>query len=162
MVQNKVRLKIEDVATQLLNNDKLTDYLAFYNFLRNNKMSKTPTSKLKTTWSFKYKNELVCYLIASENEWSIRYFTNTELFKRVENSLPDELKELILLNVNTTPCCKNCNGSDNKLILGKIFNNVCIHRLVVLKNPKGETFEYAKNLVLICKKALDDMFATKA
>ena len=150
---------IEEIAASLLDEDKMEAFFDFYSFLNINKLGKGKTGrKVEGSWAIKYKNKKIGHFRFHENSWSIDYF---DLFQRIkwfeecEKYLTAELKDFILVNINTTSnCCIKgiCHSSENQVILGERFNRrVCACCPIVLANPDGKPLEYAKELVLIGK-----------
>ena len=157
MAENKVKQETGNIPAELLDGVKLNDFLAFNDFIKSSKLSKSTTNKAKTSWAIKYKGKLICYLRIGKNTWSISYFKNRELLEQIEIYLSDELKKIILNNINTKPGCPNCKGNENRVVLGKKFDRVCGCHLFVLRNPEEQIFECAKELILVCKKAIDEL-----
>lgn len=167
MSEKKVTPKIEEIAENLFDGDKLKNFLDFNEFLKNNKLTKGSTAKTACRWMIKYKNKRLCHLMASKDFWAISYYKDKEIFEKCENYITDELKEFILENINTKPGCKNskggkCKGIENINILGKMFDRVCGCHMLMVTNPDGKTLEYAKEIVLINKSIVDDIVASRA
>jgi len=145
----------------LLDGDKLKNFLDFNDFLKKSKVTKGKTNKADTSWAVRYKNKMICHFRAYKDLWWISYFKQEELLENCGEYVTDALKEFILANINTNPGCGGCNGRENKIVLGKMFDRVCGCHLLLLKNPDGKALEYAKELVSINKNTVDDIMAGK-
>ena len=161
MGEKRPNQRIEEIAASLLNEDKLKSFLEFYDFLKSNKLG---IGKSGYRWAVKYKNKRICSIRFDEDLWAINYFNlhaSDKWFDKFEKYLTVELKNFILRNINTTgKCCVmgQCNSRENRIILGKKFTDrVCACGPIILHNPNGETLEYAKELVLMAKKAIAEV-----
>ena len=143
--------KFEDAVAELLSGNKLHNLLSFSNFLKDNKLTKSPSNKAKTSWTIKYKTNIICSLRFKEDFWVISYFKNKGLLEKIDSHITTDMKSFILSNINTSPGCSGCGGTENKMILGKMFDRVCSCHLLRLKEPEGVILERAKELILICK-----------
>ena len=163
MSEKKITPKIEEIAADLLVEDKLKTFLEFYEFLNNNKISKVKTGI--NSWAIKYKDKRIGAFRFHGNLWLVSYFksfTTEQWFEKCEKYLSVELKDFVLNNINPAPSgqCKKCKGVENQIILKKAFNNVCGCEPIKLINPDGKMLEYAKELLLIGKNIVDDIAAS--
>lgn len=152
---------IGEIAASFLDEDKLKAFMVFNDFLGSYRFGKGKTGR--STWAIKYKNRRIGSFAFRENVWTIRYFDlfyRIEWFERSEKYLTAELKDFILASINTTSdCCikKTCHSIENKIILGKMFNSrICACGPIMVINPEDKTLEFAKELVLIGKKVIDE------
>ena len=58
--QKELKPKVDDIARELLDEDKLANVLDFLEFLKNNKL--TPRWYTANSWSVKHKNKTVCMI----------------------------------------------------------------------------------------------------
>ena len=162
---SKVKPKFLDFANSLLNNDILKNALSFNEHLRDNGLTADKVSKY--FWAVKYEGTRICTISVRKDSWWIRFFGrydgSEELLDQCEEYLSEEIKNLILDNIRK-PGCKNgdCTGYISKLIFGKMFYRVCWCSPFILNNPDGKSLEYAKEIVLICKKTAADITIGKA
>jgi hypothetical protein len=169
MSEKKAKLTITEIAENLLDGDKLKNFLDFYEFLKNNKLSMEMSGKGR--WVVKYKKKRICHLCARDisgtpqNSWFISYYKDKDLLEKCEKYVTDELKKFILDNINikSGSDCEGCAGKENTVILGKLFTSrVCGCHTLMLKDPDGKTIEYAKEIVLMNKQIAADIAAGKA
>ena len=157
-MQRKIKPKIDDFAKSFLNSNMLENALRFSDFLRANELVAEKASKY--FWCVKHEGIRICTISIRENSWWIRYFGRTdgshELLDSCEKYLTEDLKDIILNNINE-PHCKNCNSFISKSIWGKMFNRVCWCTPFCLSNPDGKSLDYAKEIILICKKTATDI-----
>lgn len=160
MGEKKSNQSIEEIAASLLDEDKLKNFLDFYEFLNSNKLGKRRTGRKPDgkKWAITYKNQKIGHFNYHRSLWTISLFDlfpRKKWFEKCEKYLTAELKDFILTNINTAAsCCVKgvCHSSENIIILGKMFNSrVCACGPILLINPDGKTLEYAKDLVLIGK-----------
>jgi len=155
VAEKKVTPTIEEMVTDLIDGDKLKNFLDFNDFLKNNRFAKAKTAKNSCTWAVKHKNMNICSLRVRNDHWYITYFkgfTRKKWFDKCEKYITDELKQFILdnININTAPgIC--CGGVQNVTILGEKFANVCHCHPLWVNSPNGKALDYAKELVLIGK-----------
>ena len=159
--------KIEETAKELLEGDNLNNFLDFYKFLKDDKLSIEETGKGR--WAVKYKKKRICQLCARNVfavhpcTWFISYYKDKDLLEKCEKYVTDELKEFILNNINVKSGsdCEGCAGKENTTILGKLFTSrVCGCHTVMLKDPDSKTIEYAKEIVLMNKLIAADIAAS--
>ena len=171
MGEKKSNQSIEEIASSLLDENKLKTFLDFYDSLNSNKLGKGNTGfnpKLnRYKWAIKYKNKRIGSFSFHGNFWSMScfdLFSRNNWFEKCEKYLNAELKDFILTNLNTTSTCcvkRTCHSVENKIILGKIFNyRVCGCAPIKLIDPDGKTLEYAKELLLIGKNIIAEMAAS--
>lgn len=167
-MREKSSQSIKEIASCLLDENKLKTFLEFYDFLNSNKFRKGNTGfnpkANRYKWAIKYKNKRIGSFLFHGNTWSISYFdlfNRSNWFEKCEKYLTAELKDFILTNLNTTSTCcvkRTCHSVENKIILGEMVNSrVCACGPIMLNNPDGKIFEYAKELVLIGKSIVTEM-----
>jgi len=162
MPEKKVKTKIEEIAANFLDGEKLKNFLDFNESLSQKNLSKSTTSTGKNGyqgWAVRYKGSMICHFRAYKDYWFISYFKSVDI-NECEGLISDELKEFILENI-VSPLCQGCKGQNDRIILGKKHEKVCGCHLVHLKNPSGQALEYAKELVLINKAIVDDIAESK-
>jgi len=167
--------KVEDIARELLDEEKLANVLDFLEFLKNNKL--TPRWYTTNSWIVKYKNKTVCVIKMNwmmqpsdkENFWGIyhSHFSREKWFIDYNKYIKDKgLKEFIWDNINPPYACSKkggtvrCRGLLDMTILGKPYKSICGCYSLVAKNPEGKTLEYAKELVLFIKNYIFDLSTT--
>jgi len=161
--QKAAKPKVEDVAGEFIDGDKLNNLLDFIGFLKDNKL--TPRWQSYNSWSVRYKNKSVCYVNLNDREgcWMIRHsqFTRDNWFVGYEKYITDdEVKEYILDNVNPPPCVdRDCWKRKNMTILGKQYDEVCTCWPLIVRNPDGKALESAKKFILVIKKFIADLAA---
>lgn len=159
--QKAVKPKVEDVAGEVLDSDKLKNLLDFVEFLKNNKL--TPRWASFNSWSIRYKNKGLCYVKINNQKgiWDARLERSffDEYDKYITN---DELKEFVL-NIVNPPLCENrdCWKRKNETILGKKFDEVCRCWPFKIDNPDGTELELLKELVLVSKNIIIDLQTAK-
>ena len=175
-----------EFAHELLDKDKIDNFLDFIQFLKNNQLVKE--SQLTLTKSTSYStmihytkdiNGKICALNLNsikrykpDGSWSIA--PNNIFFNAYENYVTDEkLQEFIINSINFIKCrgCdgSNCNGGgehfglgkDNLTIFGKNLKNVCNGSPLLIISPSGEALELAKKLVLTTKDIIIDISTNK-
>jgi len=168
MGEKRSNQNIEVIAASFLEKDKLKTFLDFNSFLSNNKLRKGKTGRTGVgSWTISCNNKKIGHFNFRENLWSIDFFdlfSRNEWFEKCEKQLTPELKDFVLSNINTTSSCcvkETCHSVENKEILGVVFNSrVCACRPIVLVNPDGKALAYAKELVLIGKNIIAEMYGT--
>jgi hypothetical protein len=173
--QKKLKPKVEDIARDLLDEEKLANLLDFLELLKANKL--TPRWYATNSWTVKHKNKTVCVIKMNwipqpsdkENYWGIyhSHFTREKWFVDYDRYLTDHrLKGFIWDNINPPYACSQkggtviCKGRPDMIILGKPFKSVCSCYSLVAKNPEGKTLEQAKELVLFIKNYIVDLATT--
>ena len=165
MREKRSTQRIEEIAANLLDENKLKTFLDFYAFLSSNKIGKAKTGrKINGSWAIQYKNKKIGHFHIGENLWSIDYFdlfSRNKWFEKCEKYLTTEMKDFVLTNINTvSSCCVKgiCHSVEYKIIFGKMINSrMCACRPINLDNPDSKTLEYAKELVLIGKNITAEM-----
>jgi len=170
--QKELKPKVEDIARELLDEEKLENVLDFFEFLKSNKL--TPRWYTSDSWVVKYKNKTVCKIKlnwmprASDkgNFWGIYSapFTRENWFENYDSYITDDgLKGFIWDHINPPHGCSQqggtvrCKGWPDVTILGKTYKAVCGCHSLVVKNPDGKTLEYAKEFVLVIKTFIADL-----
>ena len=165
ILEQKIKPKIDDFAKSFLDNDQLKNVVYFNEFLKNNELTAEKTSKY--FWSVMYEGIRICTIAfhsgsLPKNSWWIRcfghYHGSDELLDLCEKYLTEDLKNLILNNINE-PGCKNCKSFKSKVIIGEMFDRVCWCTPFRFINPDGKFLEYAKEFVLANKNAVIDFKA---
>jgi len=155
----KAKPPIEEIAATFLDGEKLENFLDFNESLKKKQLSKGATTKGESGYigyAIRYKSQMICHLRAYKDYWFISYFKSVDINK-CEGIVSDDLKEFILNNIVTVPPCRGCQGRDNRIILDKHFDKTCHCHLLRLNNPDGKALEYAKELVLVNRKIVDDI-----
>ena len=151
-----------DFANSLLNDNKLENALCLDDFLKDNELAAEKVSKY--FWAVKYEKIRICTIAVRENSWWIRFFGRTdgshELLDLCEKYLTEDTKTLILNNIRE-PHCKNCNSFISKSIFGKMFDRVCWCTPFKFDSPDDKFLEYAKKIILVCKKTAEDIAKNK-
>ena len=161
--QKTVKPKIEDVAPEILDEDKLKGLSEFLEFLKANKL--TPRWLSTNSWKVMYKNKCVCFIRLNKRErlWNISHsnFTREKWFKDYERYMTDnEVKEYILNNIKPPLCTdRDCKGRQNMTILGKKFDSVCNCVGFRINNPNTAELENSKKLILVIKNYIADLAA---
>jgi len=151
------KTRFEQDAEHLLAGEKLTNYLGFGDFLKENKVTKAATSKPSSKhscWAVRYKKRMICHFRAWRDGWFISFFKSVDI-NQYEPFITSELKAFILANVATKPGCKGCKGNKDRVIFGEKFEVVCGCHLLMFVNPNSDNLERAKALVLATKKVVD-------
>ena len=165
-----------EFAQELLDEDKIGDFLDFVQFLRKNRLvkenqiSKTKSTAYSTMINYtKGRSGSICSL----NLWSVKsykpdggwsIFPSNLFFCDYDKYVTDEKLKAFILSFERIKTCRGCDGSGcyggeadwvktNLTIFGENFNNVCKMKFI---NPNGETLEYAKELILITKNIIID------
>jgi len=144
-------------AEHFLAGEKLENYLGFGNFLKENKVTKTATSKPSTQhscWAAKYKKHTVCHFRAWRDGWLVSFFRSVDI-NQYEPFITSELKAFVFANIKTTLGCKGCKGSKDRVIFGQKFDIVCGCNLLMFVNPTGADLARVRELVLATKKVVD-------
>jgi len=147
--QKNTRPKIEDVACEFLDGEKLKNALNFVAYLRTNKMS--PVWASWNHWRISSKGRGVCSVKIGLPGFSSRYNAWRIEFQSSgfddEKLLPDErLKEIVWANVKNCKHCANCIPTPCKTILGKEFERSCN---IEFWNPGIEEIECAKQVIQV-------------
>jgi len=152
---DKPRFIVE--AEKFLAGEKLANYLAFSDFLKDNKASKSATSQPTSQysgWSVRYKKRTICHFRAWHDFWYVSFFKNVDV-NLYEPFLTVEMRNFILDNIATELPCGGCSGNSDRVILGRKFDIVCGCHLLRLNNPSCEMLERAKELVLLTKAVVE-------
>ena len=168
-----------EFAYELLDEDKIDDFLDFVQFLRENQLVKeSQLSKTKATSYSRmvhYTKELsgkICALNLTgiqsykpDGSWSIS--PHNLFFRDYNEYITDEKLKAFILNSIKIKKCPGCDGSrcnvaradwvrNDLTIFGENFNDICNIKFI---NPSGEALELAKELVLITKNIIADKLA---
>ena len=144
--QTKIKPKIEDIASDYLDGDKLTNLLNFVAWLRANKMTPTFGSKSKIGASYTTR---VLYVKLSQESWYIwiagkssgctdDFFNCEELNHYVASSLAP---------------CKGCGHQCNsgkgfiKTVCGKDYDNICGCCPVRFHNPNADNLRIIMDVI---------------
>jgi hypothetical protein len=159
MTEKRPMIGIAGIAEKKLGEDRLNNFLDFYNFLNNYKLgTRKVINRREIRWSITYTGKKIASFSVHGDSWSISFFHlfhTRKWFENCEKHLSDEIRSFILTNINTaSSCCVKgiCQSVENATILGKSFNGrVCGCVPFTINNPNGETLLYAKELTMICK-----------
>lgn len=148
--QKKTRPKIDDVISDLLDNERKNAALDFLAFLKSHKM--TPQWVSLNAWSVKYKGKPVC----SIKFYDLRLYMDKGTWRICHSgeydndlSFDNNIKDIIYNNVYF---CRDCAGTSashsvQSRILSRKFTNVCPYFKIQFENPDGDTLDCAKRLV---------------
>ena len=109
--KKKARPKIEDVISDFLSGEALTNGLNFISYLKENKMS--PQWSAANSWKVSYKAHNILFIrLGSESKyygiekgsWYIYAYIG-----EYENFLPDDFKEIVWSNIKYCNGCIYCN-----------------------------------------------------
>jgi len=165
MTEKRPMIGIAGIAEQKLDEDRLRDFLGFYDYINDLKLgTRKVINRFEIRWTITYTGKKIAAFHLNGDSWSVSFF---HLFKAkrwfdyCEKYLTDEMKGFILANMNTSAgCCvkKRCQSVENVTLLGKYFNErVCGCSPFSINNPSGKTLLYAKELTTICRDAFVDM-----
>ena len=145
-----LKSKIEDVAAEFLEGEKLKNALEFFAWLRANNISIKPIPwGYGSSWGAGFKGKSVCdinmgdrgFVIGSWGIFPIGGINDESLFS------DEHLKEIVWANVKTCKNCSNCGLSSPSIIFGKEFKRPC-RTGFRLCNLDAEEIECAKKLIL--------------
>jgi len=156
---------IIEYAANLLDEDKLINFVNFFDFLNHNKIGKNKTGrKINGSWAYTYKGKMIGRFYLNKNSWGITFFNlfyRIDWFEKCEKHITVAMKNYILSHINTTASCcvkKTCHSKENMIILGKTFNGrVCACAPMYVECPNGYTLKYAKELILIGKNIISEI-----
>ena len=151
------KTRFEQDAEQFLTGKKLENFLDFGEFLKENKITKTATSKPSTKhscWSPKYKSRTIGHFRAWRDGWFVSFFRGLDV-NQLEPFITEEMKAYMLANIVTKIGCKGCKGSRDRFIFGQKFDIVCGCNLLMFVNPNGGDLDKAKTLMLAAKDAVE-------
>lgn len=155
--QKAVKPKVEDVAVEILDNDKLQNLLNFIKYLKDNKL--TPRWASANSWSIRYKNKGLCYVKIDNQKkfWNIRL--ERSFFDEYDKYITDDDMKKFILGIVTAPLCENrdCWKRINETIFGKTFDEVCRCWPFIVNNPDESAIEYLKELIVISKNIILDL-----
>jgi hypothetical protein len=142
--------KIEDVAAEFLEGEKLKNALDLIAWLRANNISINLRVRVsEIAWNAEFKGKIVCVIYMGESNfvtgsWNIH--PNHDVFTD-DSLLSDEnLKEIVWANIKTCKNCSNCGLGPPRIIFGKEFENTC-GAFFGLWNPCIEEIDCAKKLI---------------
>ena len=146
MSEKKVKPKIEEIAADYLDGDKLKNVLDFAAWLRAGRM--TPTFGSKSSVGISYTTR-VCYIKIFAGEWYIWPAGKKGAY--VNDFLScEELKEIVGASLAARkPCGHNCNSGLGfvKTVCGKEFERICGCCPIRFRNPDAETLEIIKKVI---------------
>jgi len=162
--KDKLKMTLAEMATNVLDKDKLENFMDFIAFVKENKMTLRRPSTY--TWEVSYKKVSICtanlYSVERykpDGSWSIR--PNNHLFDDLGKSVTDADLQALILNAMNYILCRGCSGGqcmgrETLTIFGKEFSGVCSGSPIMIISPEGEALEHAKELTLITKKLIAD------
>jgi len=180
LAEKKIKPTFVELAIDLLDKDKIDNFLDFVKFLNEKQFlsDKQLASRSGSGYSrmIHYKKDKICALNLNsivrykpDGSWSI--CPNNIFFDDYDKYITDEkLKEFVLNSINFIKC-RGCNGSQcmrgredltgewSMSIFGRDFINVCSGTPLMIISPSGETLECAKELVLITQNIIADKLA---
>lgn len=164
MSEKTSKPKIEEIITDVLDDDALDNALDFVAFLRANKLS--PRWASLNAWAVSYRNQRICYIRVSgtahyhnleDGAWHINHvnYGQTNLVEdENEQCIPDKkLRDIVWNNVKYCAKCYNCKPGNIVTVFEKQFNEVC-HSWLTMKNPNTEILNCAKKIVLMRKQSI--------
>ena len=156
--QKVIKPKIEDVAKDFIDGDKLKNLMDFLSFLRINKL--TPRWQSSNSWKVSYKGKGMCFIKIVGTSWFVMHsaMTREKWFVGYNEYFPDELKEFVRENIKGGWCPNNCKGR-SKTVFGKEFNDFCTCWAIRTENPDGAALENSKRVVLAIKNFIKDLTA---
>ena len=154
--QKNIRPKIEDVIYDVLDEEAIKNVLDFVQFLKSIKLN--PQWSAANSWKVHYLKNSVCYIrlhgSADYNNLAPGMWHIQPCIGDYEETLPNEMKEIIWSNIKKCPICGNCRLKLNS-IFGKKIENSC-EGSVVFNNPNVKTIECAKKLIEMRKDAIQN------
>jgi len=163
MPEKKLNSTFVELATNLLDKDKIDYFLDFINFTKNNELSLNKKSTYSCYVSYK-KNRLCAlnlYTVKGykpDGSWGIVPLGG--FFEKYDKHINDtELQELILNSLNFI-LCPNCKGDGCAnwekrqyctTIFGKSFSNICSGYPIKFMNPCDESLECVKKIIILTK-----------
>jgi len=144
--QNKIKPKIEEIAADYLDGEKLKNILDFAAWLRAGRM--TPTFGSKSSVGISYTTR-VCYIKIFAGEWYIWPAGKKGAY--INDFLAcEELKEIVGASLAACkPCGHNCNSGKGfvKTVCGQDYERICGCCSVRFHNPDAETLEIIKRVI---------------
>ena len=172
---NEIKLTFIELAENLLDKDKIDDFLDFINFTKEHSLIK---SSLFTSRSWKSYGRMIHYkkvkigalclysIKRSKPDGSWCFFPDSKFFYEYNKCITDEkMKEFVINSMNYIKC-RGCNGSQcmngredltgewKMPLFGKDFINVCSGMPLMIISPSGDDLELTKQLVLLTKDIL--------
>jgi len=147
--QKSTRPQIEDVADKLLEGEKLKNLLDFIKWLRANKIS--PTWATRNSWMVSVKGKRVCYIRVSQldglftGSWWVSFHAEGLVDENLIND--EKLKEIAWSNIRKCRVCNSCFPGNNRVILGKEFEDICGLAAPDFWNPGADEIECMKKLI---------------
>ena len=154
--------KIEDVANATLKGDMQRNVLDFVDYLRANDVMLDDSKNY--FWNAVYKDKGLCVInISVSDEYGMCFDTfinNLPIaWKNSSDSakIDERTKEIILANLrpHDPTCHGKCSPGSNKVIFGKIFDNLCSSFLGIY-NPDTETVDCMKKIIGGLKADIDN------
>ena len=144
--QKKIKPKIEEIAPEYLEGDKLKNVLDFVAWLRAGRM--TPTFGSRSSEGISYTTR-VCYIKLYNDSWYIWPAGKKGAY--VNDFLAcEELKEIVGASLAPCkPCGHQCNSGLGfvKTVCGKEFEKICGCCPIRFHNPDAETLETIKKVI---------------
>jgi len=162
--EKKIKPKIDDVISDLLDGEMKKNALNFISYLRENKMSISRASgnaeakRIDGAWKAAYKSKGMCRIWLSKNHWIvcpyIDYTKDFETYIKNEN-----LQDIIWDNLFKCRICspKLCSSQAskseetfrgfNKTYFGKEFDNICKFWDAYFQNPDDKTINCIKRIL---------------
>ena len=168
--QKSNKPNIEDIAAERLDGKHLANLLDFLDFLKANKLKLRWHST--DSWAVRYKNKWVCWLILKNDE-PLWFFRPNHIFHKAHLHVShekyafieynryitdDDVKKLVWDNLQFEKRCeKDCNGFQNREIVGKVFDRICACWPITITAPEGAALECSKKLTLVIKTIISDL-----
>ncbi|MCL2488523.1 MAG: hypothetical protein FWE80_07560 [Oscillospiraceae bacterium] len=150
MLENKIKPKVEEIASEYLDGEALDNLLDFVAWMREKRM--TPTFANKSSIGVNYTSR-ICYLKLRHGSWYIwpAGRKKERFHEYVYGFLVCEaLKELV--STSLAPCMKGCSHQCNGgsgytvTVCGKDFENKCCCCPVRFHNPDAEALKIIKKV----------------
>jgi hypothetical protein len=161
VLETKTKQSIEEMVSEYLQNDNLDNFITFYKFLKDNKLTVTiPKKILRNSWTIKHKGKKIGAIkIWQKDGWFFSIVMYNQYIDALtfEKYITETQRAFLLGSLRTIPPCPGCKGHDNVDFLGSKYNTVCMCWPHFQWNLSGEALDFAKQLILINKKIVADL-----
>lgn len=146
-----MKLLIENIEKHL-NGEMKQAAIEFCDYLKENNLTFYKDNcdcwKDKIYYWIKLGEQCVCYIAVKDpdepnNQWTI-WSEDSESYR--DSSAPHNVKIIAWQNIDYCGNCKSCGGGKQKVIFGKIFNNVCGCTFRI-DNAKSNELPFLKKIV---------------
>jgi len=145
--QRNTKPKVEEIASEYVDGEALSNLLDFVKWLRANRM--TPTFAYKNEEGANYTSR-VCYLKLRNDSWHIWPAGRKQEYV-CDFLICEELKELV--SAGLPPCNKECRHQCNSglghiiTVCGVNFEDKCNWSPIRFQNPDTETLKIIKKII---------------